>query len=83
MSRPLSPMERDHAWARRFSASRRSPGGPRWLLRGYRGVKYPMMALLVRRELGSCRHALAQRVVAGTMTVHFPLKQTTPKKTTP
>ena len=41
------------------------------LLRGRRSLRYPVMSILVQKDLGPCRHALAQRVVAGTMHVHF------------
>ena len=45
------------------------------LLRGRRSLRYPVMSILVQKDLGPCRHALAQRVVAGTMHVHFPFEE--------
>jgi hypothetical protein len=39
---------------------------------GSRGVKFPLMALRVQQDLGPVRHVLIQRVVAGTMVVHYP-----------
>ena len=50
------------------------------LIYGVRGaVKYPLMSVLVQREFGNARHALAQRVVAGTMTVHTAPEQGAPR----
>jgi hypothetical protein len=40
-------------------------------LYGTRGVKYPMMALLVQRSMGPVRHALSQRTVAGGLKVVY------------
>ncbi len=42
------------------------------ILFGERGLKWPMMALRTQMELGPCRHALAQMVVAGEMVVFPP-----------
>jgi len=85
MKRPTSPMCRDHDWARQFSQGRQVAGTPRGLLRGPRALKFPLMSLLVRQELGNCRHALAQRAVAGSMVVHFAPENrtTTTRPTTP
>jgi len=42
------------------------------MIYGHRdNVKYPLMSILIQQDLGNCRHALAQRVVAGTVTVHY------------
>jgi len=81
MKPPFSPMRHSHDWARQFSQTRQVAGSPRGLLRGPRALKFPLMSLLVRQELGNCRHALAQRVVAGSMVIHFPLRKrpTAPK----
>ena len=50
------------------------------LIYGLRGaVKHPLMSVLVQREFGNARHALAQRVVAGTMTVHIAPAQGAPR----
>ncbi len=55
-----------------------------------RRVKHPLMAIMHEKELGACRHALAQRTVAGTMEIvmpwgpdslHAPKKPKKPKKT--
>jgi hypothetical protein len=43
------------------------------LLRGFRSVRRPLMALSTEQNMGPVRHALAQRVVAGTMEVHYSL----------
>ena len=40
-------------------------------LYGPHGLKFPVLALLVNRHLGPVRHALAQRTVAGGMTVRY------------
>jgi hypothetical protein len=40
-------------------------------LYGTRGVKFPMMALLVQRSMGPVRHALSQRTVAGGLKVVY------------
>ena len=37
-----------------------------------RRVKFPLMSIMHEKELGNCRHALAQRVVAGTLEVTLP-----------
>ena len=42
-------------------------------LYGERLLKYPMLALQSSPDLGSCRHALSQMVVAGTMDVRPPI----------
>jgi hypothetical protein len=57
------------------------------ILYGERGLKWPMMALRTQMELGPCRHALAQMVVAGDMVVfppfvsNFPTPQAAKKAT--
>lgn len=43
------------------------------VLRGFRGVRRPLIALSTEQNMGPVRHALSQRVVAGTMTVHYSL----------
>jgi hypothetical protein len=73
MSQP-SPFELRHAEARRMgrlAALPAVPGASRLHFRQGKSFKYPMVALLLAKELGNCRHALARRVVAGTMLVHF------------
>lgn len=41
---------------------------------GYRAIKRPLIAIATKKELGNCRHALSQMVVAGVMTVYPPIK---------
>jgi hypothetical protein len=43
------------------------------VLYGRRGMKNPFLALTVRKDLGNCRHALSQVVVAGVMYVSAPV----------
>jgi hypothetical protein len=43
------------------------------LCRGVRTFGRPLMALVVKKELGNIRHALSQMVVAGTMSVPGPV----------
>lgn len=72
--RQLSPLGARHSEACRFGRTsvRVTQSNKTVLLYGIRGnVKYPLMSIMVQQELGNCRHALAQRVVAGTMTVHY------------
>jgi hypothetical protein len=40
-------------------------------LYGPHGLKFPVLALLVNRHLGPVRHALAQRTVAGGMSIRY------------
>lgn len=42
------------------------------VLQGQRGVRYPLIALTTQRSMGPARHALSQKVVGGTMTIHPP-----------
>ncbi len=66
-------LSRCHADARRLARAG-APARVRIdLLFGSRGIKRPMVALVTKQNLGPCRHALAQMVVAGVMTVHPPL----------
>lgn len=41
---------------------------------GERRFGRPLMALLAKKNLGPCRHALSQMVVAGTMYVQTPVQ---------
>lgn len=70
-----SPFRRDHAASARFfersSNQTRRTHVP--LLFGERDFGWPLLALRTRYALGPVRHALAQRVVAGTMTVFPPI----------
>ena len=71
-----SPFERRHRAIRHMGIQRHIPAESeyRQLLYGPMGrrVKYPLMSLMHEKELGACRHALAQRVVAGTLEVTIP-----------
>lgn len=69
-----SPFRRDHAASSRLlglatARTSRERGG---LLHGERSFGWPLMALRTRCDMGQVRHALSQRVVAGTMTVFPP-----------
>lgn len=56
----------------------------RSLLYGIRKLRYPLVALMVSQDLGPVRHAVAQRVVAGTFQIQYPFRpKPVPKKTTP
>ena len=70
-----SPFSRAHVVAGRLCG--RGPAFHAWddaaLLPGRRTFGWPLMALQAQRDLGPVRHALAQRVVAGTMTIHPPI----------
>lgn len=41
---------------------------------GVHKMRYPLLALQVAQELGPARHALAQRVVTGTMNIRYPFR---------
>lgn len=72
--RSASPFRSRHVEACRFGRSsvRLTAHNKEVQIYGLRGdVKYPLMSIMIQQELGNCRHALAQRVVAGTMTVHY------------
>ena len=45
------------------------------VLQGQRGVRYPLIALTTQRSMGPARHALSQKVVGGTMTIHPPFER--------
>lgn len=44
------------------------------MLYGVRRLRFPLLALQVSRDLGPARHALEQRVVAGTLEITYPFK---------
>ena len=74
-----SPFVRRYAEAARMgrhAALHAAPGTARLNFRGGARFKYPLVALMVVKDLGNCRHALSRRVVAGTMTVHFAFEKT-------
>ena len=72
-----TPLTHSYAEATRMGRlARRNTGAVFFdLLRGRRSLRYPVMSILVQKDLGPCRHALAQRVVAGTMHVHLPFEE--------
>jgi hypothetical protein len=76
LNKPTTPFIISHAEAIRMGRIARQNTGAVFfdLLRGRRSLRYPVMSILVSKDLGPCRHALAQRVVAGTMHVHFPFE---------
>jgi hypothetical protein len=48
------------------------------LLRGERALRFPLISLTARKQMGPYRHVLSQKVVAGIMAIHPPYeKQTT------
>lgn len=65
-----------HRQSRRLGLARSDVQLRRWrsLLYGtdLRKLRRPLLALEVAQEMGPCRHAVAQRHVAGFMSVHFP-----------
>lgn len=69
-----SPFRRDHASSGRLLglATARTHLQRSGLLHGERQFGWPLMALRTQFEMGKVRHALSQRVVAGTMTVFPP-----------
>ena len=68
-----SPMRRSHDRATRFHRRALEARLHSDMLHGERGSTWPMMALQCTQELGDCRHALSQMVVAGTMSVYPPI----------
>jgi hypothetical protein len=65
---------RTHADARRLGRAVDTHEFHRDILRGSRRIARPMMAIATKQNMGPCRHALAQMVVAGVMTVTPPLR---------
>lgn len=85
MKKPVTPLVRAHDEACRLG----DEGRPRAalarhdLLFGIHALKFPIIAVTVSNELGNCRHALAQRAVAGTMEVSLPFGDSNPFFRTP
>ena len=48
------------------------------LLFGRHALKFPIIAVTTASELGNCRHALAQRTVAGPLEVQLPFGDSNP-----
>ncbi len=68
-----SPLRREHRLVARFQKNAIGLCTPDNLLYGERESKWPMLALSCQPDMGSCRHALSQMVVAGTMSVYPPI----------
>lgn len=70
-----SPFRHEHNKSSRLLslASGRTAREHGRILMGDRRFGWPMMALRTSFSMGAVRHALAQRVVAGTMTVFRPI----------
>ena len=68
-----SPFDDRHAEIRRMGIEQHIPREHefRQLLYGPAGrrIRHPLVALMTSQDLGPCRHALAQRVVAGTLEI--------------
>lgn len=78
-----SPFRREHERAARLETVARGnikPGTASSVLVGKREFGWPLLALQVQTSIGPCRHALAQMVVAGTMTVFPPFMSNRPGK---
>lgn len=77
-----SPLRREHVRAARFKAASegRTPNFHQDILLGERNFGWPLMALRTQSNLGPCRHALSQMVVAGTLTVLPPFMSNRPGK---
>lgn len=80
-----SPFRRDHAASARLLglAVARTAREHDRLLHGDRDFGWPMLALRTRFAMGPVRHALTQRVVAGTMTIFPPFLRPAPKAPPP
>jgi hypothetical protein len=77
LKKQTTPFTKSYAKSIRMGRlARRNTGAVYFdLLRGRRSLRYPVMSILVQKDLGPCRHALAQRVVAGTMHVQLPFEE--------
>ena len=80
MRTPFSPLRARHGEACRAGVRAHSPpiARMRRLLYGHRALKFPVLAVMVASDLGNCRHALAQRVIAGTHEVQLPFGDSNP-----
>jgi hypothetical protein len=45
------------------------------VLKGQRGIRFPMISLTSEKEMQVSRHLLSQKVVGGTMVIHPPFQQ--------
>lgn len=75
-----SPFRQDHASSARLLglATGRTRREHSRLLHGDRDFGWPMLALRTSFAMGAVRHALSQRVVAGTMTILPPFLRPPP-----
>lgn len=74
-----------HEQATPLGEAKRSPD-PAWERRKLYGIhtlRYPLISLMVAPDLGHCRHALSQRIVAGTLEVSLPFGDSNPFFRTP
>lgn len=80
MKKPTTPLVRAHREACQLGDEGRPHRmlAQHDLLFGQRGLKFPVIAVTVSNELGNCRHALAQRNVAGTLEVQLPFGDSNP-----
>lgn len=70
-----SPFRQNHDVSCRLGALRTvAAERERCRLYGTRKVRFPLMALMTSQELGAVRHALSQRVVAGTLQISYPFR---------
>jgi hypothetical protein len=69
-----SPLRRSHDRASRFHRLALGAHLHSDLLHGERVYQWPLLALQTTQDLGNCRHALSQMVVAGTMSVYPPVQ---------
>lgn len=76
----FSPLAHAHQSACRIGKPSHQPKviSHRRLLYGWRALRIPVISVMNDRELGHCRHALAQRVVAGTLEVQIPWAEGNP-----
>lgn len=68
-----SPLRDQWAVATQLAAPSQKLSFFKDMLRGFRGVRRPLLALSTEQNMGPVRHALAQRVIAGTLQVHYSL----------
>jgi len=45
------------------------------VLKGQRGIRFPLISLTSEKEMQMFRHLLSQKVVGGTMVIHPPYQQ--------
>lgn len=80
---PRGGLSATHADARRLGEASVGLLTREDMLFGRRGIKRPLVAITTKKELGNCRHALSQMVVAGVMTVMPPMRPGQPADPAP